>query len=101
MGEYSLDRQCKVLRQREWPRVQRSISTKRGNQPDISGVCNKTHEAPDGAITNPDRPTVGAMPSNDTPLVVESGNELPAKNGGLNYRFHYENEGPSARQTYI
>ena len=29
--------------------------------------------------THPYRPTEGAMPSDDTPLVIESGNELPAR----------------------
>jgi hypothetical protein len=35
--------------------------------------------------TDPDSPRVGATPSDDTPLVIESGDKLPAGNEASHY----------------
>jgi len=42
----------------------------------------KTHLT---AITNPYRPAVWATPSDHTPFIVKSGEELPAGNGELSH----------------
>jgi len=43
--------------------------------------------------THPYRPTEGAMPPEDTPLVIESSDKLPAKNKTQDDSIRYESKG--------